>query len=280
VITIFFTKKKANGNTLEEKLKKEGIPFFAEEEEEGKRYSYMDAFGRIRFSVLEKKEDGTLWFNGIEVMTFHEAMKTIKDSWNLDEMLLKFQEEENYFDFFSLVEFLQTVKFRSKPLEEEWNVNDTSTVQVTFSSKEADVSISLTGKEDGSIYVDADAAASSAGYAAAAAFKKLYDKNPMSYLLKEIEMNETSPLAEAIHRFLVGSATLKRLSELNEVETVFVDPGNTSSLFIQFKNGSAMQWQPPLRLKEKGNSTILEVDKEHSIEENEEYHIVKRILEK
>lgn len=279
MIIIFFRKKKTHGNTLEEKLKKEEIPFLVEEEAEGKKYSYMDAFGRIRFSILEN-EEGKLLLNGTEPITQHDVMKIVKESWVLDKKLLKLQEEESYSDFFEAVEFLQTFKFRSKKLEEKWDIKHTAMVQVTFSSKEADTSILLTGKEDGTFYVDEDAAAASAGYAAAIAFKKIYDKNPMSYMLKEIEMDETSPFAEAIHRFLVSSATLKRLSELNEVEAVFVDPGNTSSLFIQFENGSAMQWQPPLRLKEKGNSTILEVDKEHSIEENKEYHIVKRILEK
>ena len=280
MIIIFFRKKHIHGNTLEEKLKKEEIPFLVEEEEKGNMYSYMDAFGRTRFLILEKKEEKELILNGTSDMTQQEAVKLLKVRWELDQVLLKLQEEENYSDFFDVVEFLQKLRFRKKELEETWNVSNLASIQVTFSSKEADASTLLTGKKDGSLYVDMAASAVSAGFAAAAAFKKIYDKNPMSYLLKEIELDETSLFAEAIHRFLVGSATLKRLSELNEVETMLVDPGDTSSLLIQFENGSAMQWQPPLRLKEKGSSTILEVDPEHPIEENQEYHIVKKILGK
>ena len=114
VIIIFFRKKHIHGNTLEEKLKKEEIPFLVEEEEKGNMYSYMDAFGRTRFLILEKKEEKELILNGTSDMTQQEAVKLLKARWELDQVLLKLQEEENYSDFFRCSRIFAKTKISKK----------------------------------------------------------------------------------------------------------------------------------------------------------------------
>lgn len=264
------------------KLDHSNVYYDMDETERGYEIIYMDVFDNEIFTI--KKEGESFFLNGA-LTDEDEILKKVIRQGKLDAGLSQFMSDPIYDDIFDVYEFFSSLTSDSGLTVSFIAKEEVSTLYLLYGlQKKPDLEHYLSGvkaeKEGDKVKITCipDNLEKDADGTVLYILKKIYEAVPIFFTSGNYKPDEDSRFKDNVVAFLMNLTLVKRLNEISDVEAHVIDAGNTSSVFVVLKNGAAIEFISPTKQNPNGKLSIIDVDEEAMVEDNEAYYTISKIL--
>lgn len=101
---------------------------------------------------------------------------------------------------------------------------------------------------------------------------------PLFFDAGEFKIPEQTPFTDIVKTFMVNETIVERLNKTRNIEAKLIEFSGNTTIFIIFKNGAAMEYISPTKQNPVGKLLLMDVDEDTTLEDNEEYCLVQKIL--
>ena len=101
---------------------------------------------------------------------------------------------------------------------------------------------------------------------------------PLFFDAGEFKIPEQTPFTDVVKTFFLNEALIERLNKTKNIEAKLIEFSGNTTIFIIFKNGSAMEYISPTKQNPAGKLLLMDGDEDTTLEDNEEYWLVQKIL--
>lgn len=278
-------KKKTNNEQKDSfltKLDNAKVYYDIDETEDGYDLLYTDAFDTEVFSI--RKSGETFFLDGIKTDEDEILKKVMKQS-KIDASFNQFMSDPVFDDVFDIYEFFNpltsenglTISFIAKEEVDTMYLLYGLQAKPDFDHYLCGVKAEKEG-ERLKITCIPDNMEKDADGTVLYILKKIYESVPIFFTSGNYKPDENSRFKDNVIAFLMNLTLTKRLNEVSDVEAHVIDAGNTSSVFVVLKNGAAIEFISPTKQNPNGKLSIIDVDEDALVEDNEAYYTISKIL--
>lgn len=288
ILNIFSTKNKNESkelkysSNLEKELDQNNIPFDIDDTGEEIIIDYINPYDKLIYEF--KDVNNTLYLNGKEI-SLEDAFAMIKKQWEIDEVLIHYMEDDRFSQIFEIESFFKDITSENGLIGKLFPKKGNKEISLLYNiGKEPTktdylVGVTLSLTPEGIKYeILPDKIQTSPTGAAIHILDKIYSEVPLFFTSGNYKVKEHTPFTDVIKTYLINLALINRLNDIEDVEAQITDPENANVIFVIFKNGSAIEYMSPTVQNPAGRFLIIDSDEDNTVEDNESYSIVGKIL--
>lgn len=268
---------------LEERLSNNHIPYEIEEFGGKLTLSYIDPFCIAIYDF--ENLDGLFYLNGREVSE-KEVFRLMEAKWKVDEILIKYMEDETYCDIFDIMDFFDNMTSENgligkmSPLKDKKGIKLYYNIGTIPTEKEYLAGIELKESKDNTaiFFILPSGMQTDANGAILYILGKIYEEAPLFFNSGAYAVKTDSRFADIVKTYLMNLEMIARLNKVEGVESQITDVGRNNNIFVMFKNGSAIEYISPTKQSPSGSLLIIDYDDANHAEDNDGYILALRIL--
>lgn len=273
-------KKNEKPNTILDKLDQAGIIYYDEETDKGYYIEYSDAFENVIYKIKEK--DDSYLVNG-KKMKESELIQLLKKQSKLDEKINELSDIPEYELIFKIYSFFNNL-ISVSGLHSEIIFEVNNTMYLLYSLKEKPQlnsfisGIKIEEKEPYEIINVKTNKLIKNEDVVLEILNDLYEAVPLFFNSENYKVEPNTEFTDAVKVYLLNAALVERLNGIEDVEAKILYSNGNSIIFVILKNGSALEYISPTKQSPQGKILIMDIDEDTTLEDNEEYSIVKKVL--
>ena len=268
-------KEEISEKDLLKRLDEKGIIYSLSEMDNGYQMTYLDTFDKEKYVIV--KDGGKYRLNGKNVSE-EEVEETIDKQHKLDNEMEVLLYDPDYEKLMLIYDFL--IKAIPKNIITiDFALSSKGDLTLSFSEPESCpfTSIHIDSKTKKLVY-DKTREVLNKNNMLIRIIKDIKKQLPLFFDAGEFKIPEQTPFTDVVKTFFVNEALIERLNKTKNIEAKLIEFSGNTTIFIIFKNGSAMEYISPTKQNPTGKLLLMDVDEDTTLEDNEEYWLVQKIL--
>lgn len=260
---------------LLQRLDDKGIIYSLSDMENGYQITYLDAFDKEKYIIV--KDGDKYKLNGKSVSE-NEVEETLDRQNKLDNEMEILLYDPDYEKLILIYDFFKKA-FPENIINIDFTLSSKEDLTLTFSEPDVGpfTSIHIDSKTKKLVY-DKTKEALNKNNMVIRIMKDIKEQIPLFFDTGEFKIPEQTPFTDIIKTFWVNEALVERLNKTKNIEAKLIEFFGNTTIFIIFKNGSALEYITPTKQNPSGKLLLMDVDEDTTLEDNEEYWLARKIL--
>lgn len=261
-----------NSKDLLTRLDDKGIIYSLVDTNEGYQMTYLDVFDKERYIILKKEDKYKLNGKNLSENEIAEILENQNRIDNKMETLLYDPDNDKLiqiYEFFKQIDIIYT----------ELSVTRKDELSLSFSCPEAKPFTSIhIDHESKKIVYDHTNEILGRNNTVIRLIEDIKEKMPLFFDSGGFIVPEQTPFTDTVRTYMLNYALVERLNKTKNVEAKLIDVAGNTMVFIIFKNGAAVEYMSATKQNPTGKLLLIDVDEDTTLEDNEEYWLVQKIL--
>mgnify|MGYP001004901791 CR=1 FL=1 len=259
--------------TLLEWLNRNDVIYEMKDTDIGYKIIYSDVFDKKKFEIVY---DGKKYIvNGKN--TKEKDIKTLLEKQiaidsNMEEFMYGPENEK----LIQIYEFLKKT-FPEEDISFDLTINENNELELLYTSSGKDIPLVKILNENKVMYDIKTKKPIDHNEAIILILEQIMRDRPLLFESGDFKVPEETPFTDIVKQYIVNKSLVERLNKTKHVEAKLIMGMGNSSIFIIFRNGAALEYIHPTKQRS-GQIVIIDVDEDTTLEDNEEYWMIKQIL--
>lgn len=260
---------------LLKRLDDKGIIYSLSEMDNGYQMTYLDTFDKEKYVIV--KDGDKYKLNGKNVSE-NEVEEILNKQHELDNEMEVLLYDPDYEKLMLIYDFLIKA-IPNNILSIDFALSSKGDLTLSFSEPESRpfTSIHIDSKSKKLVY-DKTKEVLNKNNMLIRIVKDIKERLPLFFDAGEFKIPEQTPFTDVVKTFLVNEALVERLNKTKNIEAKLIEFSGNTTIFIIFRNGAAMEYISPTKQNPAGKLLLMDVDEDTTLEDNEEYWLVQKIL--
>ncbi|WP_097005291.1 hypothetical protein [Lacrimispora amygdalina] len=272
---LFNKKGEEKKKTLLDQLNDKNIIYSYEESDNGYKLIYLDCFDKEKYVVLN---DGEKYKLNNKSISENEILNILEKQSKIDNELEKLLYEPCNDKLIQIYDFFKTA-FISELIVLDLLVNENKELVLNFSNPETGPFTAIHIEKDSKkIIYDKENKILKKYDLVIRLIQDIKSQIPLYFDSGEFKVPKDTPFTDIVNTYLNNESLVDRLNKTKNIEAKLINVSGKSAVFIIFKNGAALEYILSTKQNPDGKLIIIDVDEETTLEDNEEYGLVQKIL--